>query len=82
MPLPELAKITVGELRVVHHTVERMADRLFAGAINENLEFEIGATESWIILNIHGRQFGFWRATMALYEADKHGAMGDEEVRL
>jgi hypothetical protein len=43
---------------------------------------EIAANEHWITFNMSGRQFGFWRATMALYEADEHGAMGEEEVTL
>jgi hypothetical protein len=72
--------ITLGELRVVHNAVERMAARLFGGPIDENHKVELGFTEHWIVLNIHGRSFGFWRHTMAMYEADEHGAMGDDEV--
>lgn len=78
--LPTPMTITVGELRVVHHTIERMAGRMFLGAIDENYGFDLSATEHWIMVAIHGRTFGFWRATMKLYEQDEDGAMGEEEV--
>lgn len=78
--LPEPTRITVGELRVVHNTVERMAQSMFSGEIDETSTFELSATEHWIILGVCERSFGFWRTTMALYEADEHGAMGDEEI--
>jgi hypothetical protein len=30
----------------------------------------------WICFDVRDRKFGIWVATMALYEADEHGAMG------
>jgi hypothetical protein len=72
----ETHPLTLGELRVVHNAAERMAERL--GVTDDGIA--LGFTEHWITLNIGGRSFGFWRVTMAMFEADEHGAMGDEEV--
>jgi hypothetical protein len=81
MALPDPTTITVGELRVVHHTVERLAARFLV--TDPDHEIELSSTEHWIVLTLgEGRQYGFWRETMALYQADEHGAMGDEEVAL
>jgi len=32
----------------------------------------------WICFNVKNRQFGIWTETMNLYEADEHGAMGED----
>jgi hypothetical protein len=32
----------------------------------------------WICFNIGERKFGIWTATLHLYEADEHGAMGTD----
>lgn len=80
MTPPETHALTLGELRAVHHVIERMAARVFGGPVDESYAVELGFTEHWIILKIHDRTFGFWRATMKLYEQDDQGAMGDDEV--
>lgn len=82
MALPEPAVLTLGELRKVTETVNRMAARVFAGPIDESIEVGLSVTEHWIVFTFHQRTFGFWRATMRLFEQDDSGAMGDEEVTL
>jgi len=39
-----------------------------------------GVANPWITFDIGERRFGIWLATMHLYEADKHGAMGTDIV--
>lgn len=34
----------------------------------------------WFCFDVGDRAFGIWRETLALYEADEHGAMGDEPL--
>ena len=34
----------------------------------------------WICFNLGPRRFGIWAATLKLYEADEHGAMGDDAL--
>jgi hypothetical protein len=36
----------------------------------------------WICFNVGDRRFGIWVSTMKLYEADEHGAMGEDEVKI
>jgi hypothetical protein len=86
---PDLpSHLTLGELRVLHHYVERMV----GGPIDEGAEISILVRDrgqkggammaSWVEFSIAGRSFGIWRSTLALYEADEHGAMGEDEVQL
>jgi hypothetical protein len=38
-------------------------------------------TESpWVSFNVGDRRFGIWKTTLDLYEADEHGAMGEDPV--
>ena len=40
-----------------------------------------GEMESpWVSFNVGERQFGIWKATLELYEADEHGAMGEDAL--
>lgn len=89
--LPDPARLTLGELRIVTEVVNRMAARRFAGPVDESLPVEVSATEHWVVITIAQRTFGFWRETMAfgedgqtigLFEADEQGAMGDDEVKV
>jgi hypothetical protein len=32
----------------------------------------------WVCFNLGERKFGIWKRSLALYEADEHGAMGDD----
>lgn len=42
-----------------------------------------GEMESpWICFDVGRRRFGIWRPTMNLYEADEHGAMGEDPIPL
>jgi hypothetical protein len=36
----------------------------------------------WICFNLGARKFGIWKETMDLYEADEHGAMGEDPITL
>lgn len=90
---PDLpSHITLGELRVLHHFAERIAGQ--GGGSADSSETEIAlivrdrgqegeaAPASWVEFDMCGRKFGIWRHTLKLYEADEHGAMGEDEVRL
>jgi hypothetical protein len=35
---------------------------------------------SWIEISVDGKQYAIWRATMALYEVDEHGAVKDDPI--
>lgn len=34
----------------------------------------------WVCFNVGERQFGIWKTTLELYEADEHGAMGEDPI--
>lgn len=36
----------------------------------------------WVCFNLGDRKFGIWKATLALYEADEHGAMGEDPITM
>lgn len=90
---PDLpSHLTVGELRVVHHYIERLADRIFLAVIDEEAEVSIivrdrgrdgrAAKALWIEFTVAGRPFAIWRETMALYEVGADGAMADDPIEV
>lgn len=71
------------------HAVKQKVPRFALGIIfmvsahlNEEPELVLFPTTldsaPWICFNVKDRQFGIWTETMKLYEADKHGAMGED----
>lgn len=34
----------------------------------------------WVCFNVGERKFGIWKMTLTLYEADEHGAMGEDPI--
>jgi len=34
----------------------------------------------WVCFNLGPRKFGVWKETLNLYEADEHGAMGEDPI--
>jgi hypothetical protein len=51
-----------------------------------SLNYRLAITDAWICVRVGGRRsqldFGMWRASMLWYEADEHGAMGEDPVDL
>lgn len=41
---------------------------------------DTGIMASWIEISVDGKQYAIWRATMALYEVDEHGAVKDDPI--
>jgi hypothetical protein len=53
--------------------------------LKEDVEYVIFPSEMgspWICFNVGNRQFGIWQASFKLYEADEHGAMGEDPIDL
>lgn len=81
--------MTLSEMRVVNVLIERLAVEETWDNFQFNTEVSIlvrdrGAESKlkapWIEISVGGRQYAIWRATMALYEVDEHGAVKDDPI--
>lgn len=92
---PDLpSHMTVAELRTLSRYVERLLPHVTHGVdspaeARRNEELSILVRDrggqspivaSWIEFSLGGKEYGIWRATLHLYEADEHGAMSEDPI--
>lgn len=83
------SRMTLDELRRVYFAIDVLAEEEKQHGDPANIEVTVlvretaaGMSASWIEFSFGERQFGIWRATGKVYEADitDFGAMGEDEL--